>query len=307
MTSYHGTPHPGGTIGLVVATSLEAEPFVRQSMRDAERLLVAGKRWHVGHVGTRSGSAEPEQKSADTEGCPRAVLAISGYDKTNASQATTSLIERFAPDILVNFGIAGAFPGAGLGLRDLVLPIEEVYGDTGASSPQGWLSTKVFGTPLARVGDTEYWNSFPLDTDLVGCAERILRGSTWDDEDRSSGSNEGPEIAVGTCLTMSLVTGRRAEALELEARFGAIAESMEGASCAHVCTLFGVPFVEVRAISNMVGHRDRAAWDLEGAAARAARAAATLCDHFDELRAAVRGAPPVTADMPGSAPWAVEA
>ena len=69
---------------------------------------------------------------------------------------------------------------------------------------------------------------------------------------------------------MSQVTGRDDEAAGLVARWGRpLVESMEGAAAAHVCALYGVPFLEVRGISNLVGDRDRAAWDVEGAAARA--------------------------------------
>ena len=58
----------------------------------------------------------------------------------------------------------------------------------------------------------------------------------------------------------------------LEARFSAIAESMEGAAYAHVAALYDIPFVEVRGISNLVEDRDLSRWKLADAAAVAARA-----------------------------------
>ena len=41
---------------------------------------------------------------------------------------------------------------------------------------------------------------------------------------------------------------------------------------AHVCVLHGVPFVEIRGISNMAGERDRRLWRLDEAASAAQRA-----------------------------------
>ena len=53
---------------------------------------------------------------------------------------------------------------------------------------------------------------------------------------------------------------------------------MEGAAAAHVCALYGVPFLELRAMSNRVEKRDREQWDLVGAVARAQEAAARLLE-----------------------------
>ena len=58
---------------------------------------------------------------------------------------------------------------------------------------------------------------------------------------------------------------------------------MEGAAAAHICTLYGVPFLEIRGISNLVMDRDRGSWRLERAAEVAARAAAALCADLDAL------------------------
>jgi futalosine hydrolase len=62
-------------------------------------------------------------------------------------------------------------------------------------------------------------------------------------------------------LTVSTVTGTAERAAELAARYpGAAAEAMEGFGVAEAARLHGVPVLEVRAVSNAVGPRDRAAW-----------------------------------------------
>jgi futalosine hydrolase len=60
---------------------------------------------------------------------------------------------------------------------------------------------------------------------------------------------------------VSTVTGTAATAAALRARYpDAVAEAMEGYGVASAAAIFGVPFAEVRAISNLVGPRDRASW-----------------------------------------------
>src|SRR2546425_1037596 len=64
----------------------------------------------------------------------------------------------------------------------------------------------------------------------------------------------------GQILTVSTATGTRATADELAGRFPeALAEGMEGFGVATAARALGLPFAEVRAISNLVRPRDRSA------------------------------------------------
>lgn len=73
---------------------------------------------------------------------------------------------------------------------------------------------------------------------------------------------------VGTVLTVSTVTGSAARAAELRARHPrALAEAMEGFGVAEAAAAHGVPVLEIRAVSNPVGPRDRAAWRIGDALA----------------------------------------
>jgi futalosine hydrolase len=60
------------------------------------------------------------------------------------------------------------------------------------------------------------------------------------------------------------------------ARQGALAESMEGAAVAFAAARQGVPFVEVRGISNLCGPRDGASFNLAAAIRNAATVLETL-------------------------------
>src|SRR5262249_45354759 len=70
----------------------------------------------------------------------------------------------------------------------------------------------------------------------------------------------------GAVLSVSTVTGTASRAADLAARHpDAVAEGMEGWGVATAADLFGVPFAELRTVSNLVGPRDRAAWRIREA------------------------------------------
>ncbi|WP_326767003.1 futalosine hydrolase [Streptomyces sp. NBC_01591] len=78
---------------------------------------------------------------------------------------------------------------------------------------------------------------------------------------------------TGDILTVSTVTGtaKRAAAL-LAAHPRAAAEAMEGFGVAEAAERVGVPVLEIRAVSNAVGPRDRDAWRIGDALAALAEA-----------------------------------
>lgn len=76
----------------------------------------------------------------------------------------------------------------------------------------------------------------------------------------------------GLFATVSACSGTAVRGREMAKRTGALIESMEGAACAQVSRIYRVPFIEVRAISNLVEDRDLSRWRLQEAAEIAARA-----------------------------------
>ena len=81
---------------------------------------------------------------------------------------------------------------------------------------------------------------------------------------------------LGTFVTVSAVSGTRARGENLRQQWQGLCENMEGASVARVAEAFDLPFLEVRAISNMVEDRNPQDWRLEEACAVAADAASCL-------------------------------
>jgi len=80
-------------------------------------------------------------------------------------------------------------------------------------------------------------------------------------------------------LTVSTVTGTAASAAELASRVpGATAEAMEGYGVGSAANDRGLPVLEIRAISNVVGPRDRSAWQIKAALDALEAASAVLTE-----------------------------
>ena len=157
-------------------------------------------------------------------GNTRIVVCICGVGKTNAAHGATLLLEKFKPDLIYNIGVAGAYPGSGLKVGDIAVAENEFYGDEGLLTDSGFQTIDTLGLHI----------KFPL------LAPPAFEGSA----------------AKGNFVTVSTCTGTQSAAVELERRFNAICENMEGAAIAHICILNNVPVAEIRGISNVVGSRE---------------------------------------------------
>ena len=195
------------------------------------------------------------------------VYVISGIGKTNAAHAASLLAHNYAPSAVVNFGVGGAYPGSGLEIGDLAVAVKEIYADEGVLLKSGFRSLRLIGTPLVQTPEGELFNEFPLDKalsrSLLHCSKPVARARS------------------GTFTTVSLCTGTDERSKELAGRFHAICENMEGAAVAHICRLYGIPFGEIRGISNIVEDRAKKKWDLKKAAGNCQRAIANFLGAMD--------------------------
>lgn len=173
------------------------------------------------------------------------VLMNSGMGKVNAAHAVTYIIGKYPVSAVINIGVGGAYPGSGLNVGDIAFASREIYGDEGVIDTGGWVGLEKIGIPLVQEGEKRYFNEYPLT--LPGCSL-----SKWNYKIRS-----------GNFVTVSTVSGTQKRAMELEKRFNALCENMEGAAIAQVCTLYKIPVFEIRGISNITGIRDKRKWDLQ--------------------------------------------
>ena len=254
---------------LITATEKEQEP-VRARMEISGTEHPLAHPWHLGLL------------------CGKSVLLIEGgVGQTNTASALTLALTRHVPDLILQFGVGGAYVRSGLEVGDLAIATEECYGDTGVLTPEGWMDLEEMGFPMlpARTGDqgqpdaegqtvdngqTEralskpLYNRIPLDARRVEHIRKYLESRL---EDLSS-----YQVATGPFVTVQQCSGVQAAGDTLAARFGGICENMEGAAAAHVAEANGIPFVEIRGISNRVVDRDLSQWDLPLAIRRCERA-----------------------------------
>ena len=200
--------------------------------------------------------AAPFKSLARRMASPVLDVLVSGIGQVNTARALTAYFERHTPrpDYLIMGGCAGAFKGSGLNIGDVCFATEEIYADTGVNSPDGFLGLEATGIPLAEIKGAKYYNRFPIPA-LSDKIEHTMFLFI---------------ISAGPFATVSAVTGTEAAAAGMEKRWGAVCENMEGAAAAHVSLQYGVPFAEVRGISNMVEDRDRSRWDINTACANCA-------------------------------------
>lgn len=172
-------------------------------------------------------------------------VRVSGIGAVNAALETQLGILERKPDLVLSLGIAGAYPNGGAATGDVVVSSQMIYAGLGAMDGNKFLNLEELGFPILE-NTFNTIKAAPQTTEFV----------------RLTGAK------LGAILTLETVTGSDARALELEQLYpNAIAESMEGAGVAHAALKHGIPTLEIRGISNMVGVRDRSRWRIGAALA----------------------------------------
>ncbi len=192
----------------------------------------------------------------------RVMVCAGGMGKVNAAHTATLLAHR-KPDLLVIFGVGGAYPSSGAKIGDVALAKEEIAGDEGVLTLEGFKDTEFIGIPLIDTAASVIYTTYPA-------AETPLRRALKTLASRQK-TDEG-HVHVGTFVTLSTCTGTSVRARDLEHRYHGLCENMEGAAAAHVAELHGIPWIEVRGISNVVEDRDLQKWDIPRAAQAAQHA-----------------------------------
>ncbi|MFE1957225.1 futalosine hydrolase [Streptomyces sp. NPDC059479] len=192
-----------------------------------------------------------------------------GVGPTAAAVATATALAASPYDppyhLVISAGIGGGFrhraPVGSLVVADTI-----VAADLGAESADGYL-------PVEELGFGRSVHRPPAEL-----TARIAKLLDTAPADGTAGTTSGPatKALLAPVLTVSTATGTAARAAELTARHPlAAAEAMEGFGVAEAAAVHSVPCVEIRAVSNAVGPRDRDSWEI-GRALEALRYAFTL-------------------------------
>ncbi|GAB4071836.1 5'-methylthioadenosine/adenosylhomocysteine nucleosidase [Ancylobacter sonchi] len=220
----------GRRVGVLCALEQEVA-YLLDNIEHGETHETAGMAFHAGRLDGES-----------------VVLARAGMGKVNAAIATTLLIERFGASAVMFSGVAGGLDPA-LAIGDVVIADHVVQHDHGYEGPDGFVAY--------QHGHQPFFNPFEglglsLDPALAG---RI--GAALADFELSPLAATGgavPRIHFGRVLTGDQFINNEQVREALFRELGGKAVEMEGAAMAQACAAFGVPWVVIRALSDLAGH-----------------------------------------------------
>lgn len=172
----------------------------------------------------------------------KVIFHQSGVGMLASAVSLTKLVADEKPDLLIQVGIAGAFD-ENLPLGKVVCVREESLGDLGVQEDGKWKD--IFDLKLEKSSYPPY--------------ERRKLPNTWLKEYNLL---KLPEVAA---VTINEITTSEERKQQLLRKYEAVTESMEGAALHYVCRNFNLPFIQMRAISNYIGERDKTKWEIKTA------------------------------------------
>ncbi|MTH52513.1 5'-methylthioadenosine/S-adenosylhomocysteine nucleosidase [Bacillus mangrovi] len=166
------------------------------------------------------------------------VLLKSGIGKVNAALSTAILLDRFQPDSVINTGSAGGFHHS-LNVGDVVVSSEVRHHDVDVTA-FGYEYGQVPGLPAA----------YKPDARLLEVAEEQAKGI------------EGIQAVTGMIATGDSFMNDPERVAYIRTKFENLyAVEMEAAAIAQVCHQFEVPFVIIRALSDIAGKESDVSFD----------------------------------------------
>ncbi|MBP1904038.1 futalosine hydrolase [Paenibacillus turicensis] len=170
-------------------------------------------------------------------------VQLAGVGPIAAATNTAIQLTKQRYDLVISAGIGGGF-NSKAHIGDLVIANTIISGDLGAQSEDGFLSLDKLGFGTNCISTPE------------GLATRIYNAL-------SASSSLETRVHIGDIITLSTATGTLATAQQLANRYPNVyAEAMEGFGVAYAAHNAGIPVIELRSISNMVGPRQRDKWDI---------------------------------------------
>lgn len=209
-------------IAIIVAMQKELHLLLGRMGHDVELLTRDGRTYYLGHL----------------EG-HEVVATQCGIGKVNAALGTDSAIREFAPELVINTGVAGGVGAEGVKVLDVVVADKVAYHDVWCGPGTEW-------------GEA---SGYPL---LMPAALELL----------APGTLEGiPMAKVGLICSGDIFVSRPEEVAVIRGHFPQVkAVDMESAAIMQTCMSRRVPCMVVRVISDTPGADDNIAqyeqfWD----------------------------------------------
>jgi adenosylhomocysteine nucleosidase len=182
------------------------------------------------------------------------VLARAGIGKVNTATVATLLAVRFGARTLVFSGVAGGLD-PGLAIGDVVIAERAVQHDAGVIEEERLHPYQAghvpFFNPTPELG-------YAVQPDLLARVRERLEGLALAPLSvAAGGTGRPPKLVYGTILAGDQFIHCEATRARLHGEFEAQAVAMEGAALAQVAERLGVPWLEIRALSDLAGKDSR--------------------------------------------------
>jgi futalosine hydrolase len=168
-------------------------------------------------------------------------ILITGIGSMSTAYWVTKAISKRRPDYMLQAGVAGSFspqhpPGS------LVMISEEICGDLGVEENREFKDVFDMGLPQITTPYTgrELVNSY---------TEKFQQH----------------QLPCVKAITINEISTRADRIQQLQQKYAPVVESMEGAAFHYVALMEKIPFMQLRAVSNMVGERDKKNWKMKEA------------------------------------------
>ncbi|MBX4161269.1 5'-methylthioadenosine/S-adenosylhomocysteine nucleosidase [Priestia megaterium] len=205
----------------IIGAMEEEVTILRDKIENRQEIVIAGCEYSTGTI---SGV--------------EVVLLKSGIGKVNAALSTAILLEKFKPDYVINTGSAGGFHPE-LNVGDAVISTEVRHHD---------VDVTVFNYEYGQVPNLPA--AFKADEKLVRLAEESALEVT------------DMKIVKGLIATGDSFMNDPVRVEFVRSKFPDLyAAEMEAAAVAQVCYQFGVPFVILRALSDIAGKESNVSFE----------------------------------------------
>jgi len=164
-------------------------------------------------------------------------ILISGIGTTFTTFHLTETLKNSNYNFVINVGIAGSLM-SDLSIGEIVNVVSEEFADLGIEKNNEFLT--LFESGFMDSNDYPFEQGILKATNNNGlCDFKKVRG-----------------------ITTNKSHGRESSIAEINQKFSAHVESMEGAAVFYVCNWLGVSCCQIRAISNFVEPRDSSKWNI---------------------------------------------
>jgi adenosylhomocysteine nucleosidase len=173
------------------------------------------------------------------------VVSVTGAGKVNATITATLLIEHFQPQYVIFTGVAGAL-NPSLGPGDIVIGTKTAQHDLMKVQNEG-VEGMTVRSPITGKECPEF---FQCDDVLLEAARGVRQEWSEDPRGKGAGTGKGSQIREGIIVSGDAFVASDQMKTELHQRLGADAVDMESAAVAHVCHVYGIPFIAIRSFSD---------------------------------------------------------